>query len=96
MSQYNPRVPWLHVHPYLPGPGYSVVDQRTGQSHFAPDERVVHQIAARLISDANRAAGRSGGLGDVVKGIASALGFKKQCTPCAQRQAAMNAWSYRR
>lgn len=102
--QYHPKVPWLWVEPVLGA--FHLVDTRTntiypfGMSVMTVAEkdramRAFHQKAAQLISEANRAQGRSGGWGDFVKGVAGFFGFKEQCTPCARRHAAWNARNYR-
>lgn len=62
-----------------------VRDQRDGAQILASTELEVHQFAARQSS-----APGFHGAGDMVKKLTDTLGMK-QCAPCAQRQAALNA-----
>lgn len=79
----HPSVPWVTVEPLTDGTAI-VHDTRTGQRARAYDEQQIHEFAA------NAASSDGYGAGDAVAAVASRLGFQK-CTPCARRQAMLNA-----
>jgi hypothetical protein len=79
----HPKVPWVVFAPAQQG-GFFAQNTRTGVQVHAPDELSLHQFAA----DSARSDGHYG-LGDLVERAAHALGFE-QCSPCAERQAALN------
>ncbi len=83
--QYDPRVPWILVFHHQNGTA-TVRDTRTGEEALARSD---HELA-RFAADHSSASG-SYGLGDVIHGIAKRLGLGKSCTPCAERQARLNA-----
>lgn len=83
MSPYSQRINWLLVG--RQGNAFVVVDTRTNERWSVPTMDHVHQIAA------DRSAKQGAvGLGDLVHRATSAIGMKR-CTPCAKRQAALNA-----
>lgn len=69
----------------IAGGGFLVEDARTGQRVHAPDERALHAFAAQHSAPQGRA-----GAGDLLRGVTKRLGIG-ECTPCARRQALMNA-----
>lgn len=78
-----------------PQGGWILKDSRDGFTVHAPTEAGVHQF---LADRSNPNQGRMG-LGDVVHSATAALGMER-CTPCAQRQAALNravpnVWPFR-
>lgn len=83
MQPYHPRVPWIHFDRLSRG-GYLVVDSRTGERAFAPDERALAEFAAR-----RSAAPGYRGLGDALRSVTEKMGFGS-CAPCARRQAQLN------
>jgi hypothetical protein len=88
MMQQHPRVPWVTYKP-LPAGGFEVFDTRTGDTAYAAEASGIESFAA----DHSAAQGHAG-LGDMValfaKPIAGALGMDPGCTPCAQKQQALN------
>ena len=83
--QRHPHVPWV-VWGYEPNGHAIALNERTGERAYVANETQLHEFAARAAR-----AGKGKGLGDLVAGVASALGIKK-CAPCAKRQAMMNRW----
>ena len=82
------RFPWITL-VRQPGGRALVRDGRTGDSALVSDPHALaHFIAA------HSAAPGYGGLGDAVRGVTKRLGFG-ECTPCAKRQAALNAMAPR-
>lgn len=84
MQPYSPRIPWIQYAPH-PSGGFVVRDSRTGETVHAMTTNDVHHFAA-----AHSAAPGHGGLGDAVRAVTSRMGIGS-CTPCAKRQAALNA-----
>jgi hypothetical protein len=84
MRPYHPRIPWVTFQPHPRG-GFVVLDTRTGQQAYAPNEPALHAFAA----DHSAPLGRSG-MGDAVRAVTKRLGVG-ECSPCARRQALMNA-----
>jgi hypothetical protein len=82
VTPYRRDMPWLLVGQV--GAEYVVQDTRDGSTWRVPSVAQVHQIAA----DRSAAQGYRG-LGDLVHRAASAVGAER-CTPCAQRQVALN------
>jgi hypothetical protein len=80
----HPSVPWVTIYPLQDG-SFIVKDTRTQRDAHVATELQVHEFAA----EAARASGYYGA-GDAVAAVAGRLGFKK-CTPCARRQARLNA-----
>ncbi len=80
----HPSVPWVAIYPLDDGT-FVVRDTRTHQEAHVANERQIHEFAAAAAS----AAGYYGA-GDAVAAVANRLGFEK-CTPCARRQAMLNA-----
>jgi len=92
--QPHPQFPWIHWGMHPQG-GWILKDSRDGFTVHAPTEAGVHQF---LADRSNPNQGRMG-LGDVVHSATAALGMER-CTPCAQRQAALNravpnVWPFR-
>lgn len=85
MKPYHPRLPWVTVQPHPQG-GFVVMDTRTNEKAYARDEAAVHAFAA----DHSAPIGRTGA-GDVVRAVTTRLGIGSGCSPCARRQALMNA-----
>jgi hypothetical protein len=83
MWQRHARVAWVLVRS-APQGGFYAYNERTGDQVYAPTEMGVHEFAA----DSARAPGHLGA-GDLVARAAGALGLQK-CSPCAERQAALN------
>jgi hypothetical protein len=81
---YHPSLPHIVVSPHPQG-GFIVRDTRTGEAAHAPTRDAV----ARFAADHSARPGY-GGLGDAVHAMTSAVGVKP-CTPCAARQARLNA-----
>ena len=84
MVPFSARTPWILVGRHPQG-GFVVRDTRSGAEVYAASEHAVAQAAAGMSS-----APGYHGLGDVVAGAARRLGFES-CTPCARRQAELNA-----
>ena len=84
MVPFSPRMPWILVCPHPEG-GFIVRDTRTGVQVHAGSEHAVAAAAAGMSADQGYH-----GLGDVVAGATRRLGIES-CTPCARRQAELNA-----
>jgi hypothetical protein len=81
--QAFPQYPWIFWAPYQGG--FLLHDSRDKTQVFAPDQGSVAQfLADRSNPDRNRM-----GLGDLVHQATAAVGLER-CTPCAERQAALN------
>ena len=80
--EVDSRFPWIWA---LPAQGGEVmVDRRTGDRAFVRTQAEALDFVAR-----HSAAPGARGLGDLVRGVAGALGFQS-CSPCKARQAALN------
>lgn len=80
---YSARIPWIVVR--QDSVGFVVRDTRSGKTVNARDAGEVARFAA-----AHSATPGFSGLGDAVRGLTRRLGVS-DCTPCAKRQAALNA-----
>jgi len=81
----DPRFPWIQAAVVPETGAYALLDTRTGARATALSEKDVVAFVA-----AHSAAPQHGGLGDAIRGLTRRLGFG-ECTPCAKRQAALNA-----
>jgi hypothetical protein len=82
--QQHPQFPWIQVASH-PQSGWIIHDTRDGARFHAASEHAYHSIIAQR---SNQQLNRMGA-GDLVARATHALGIE-QCTPCAQRQAALN------
>jgi hypothetical protein len=83
--QQHPQFPWIQVANHPQG-GWVLHDSRDGTQIYAPNEHAFHTFVAQR---SNPQLSRMGA-GDIVARATHALGIE-QCTPCARRQAEMNA-----
>ncbi len=82
----DPRFPWLRgLYTFDRARGGQVIDLRTGEQASVFGAAELHAFIAT-----HSAAPGRGGLGDAVRAFTKFLGFG-DCTPCAKRQAALNA-----
>lgn len=84
MVYQHAQVPWVTIAPLADGSAI-VTDTKSGHKRRVFNETQIHEFAA--------AAARSPdhyGAGDAVAAVAGRMGFKK-CSPCAERQARLNA-----
>lgn len=84
MQPYSPRLPWIQYAPHAHG-GFIVQDTRTGEVTRVATPDDIHHFAAT-----HSAAPGYRGVGDAVRAVTSRMGIGS-CTPCAKRQAALNA-----
>ena len=83
--QAHPQFPWIQVALHPQG-GWVLSDSRDGTQVYAQTEHDFHTFVARR-SNPNP---QRMGAGDMVAAATHALGIE-QCTPCAKRQAQLNA-----
>jgi hypothetical protein len=83
LAPISPRLPFLLIE-RRPG-GIYFRDARDGYEAFL---RTEHELRM-LVAERSSAIGYRG-LGDAVRAVTQKLGFG-ECTPCAKRQAALNA-----